>query len=104
MNDITVMSIPCGFKIKKKTDTEMFVNKCMLKGNEYYLKINENYALILRKEKDGTVSILEKSYDLLDIFNPILEVANTSNRAYKCSVYDYIWKYRKYINEKWFND
>ena len=104
MNDITVMSIPCGFKIKKKTDTEVFVNKCMLKGNEYYLKINEDYALILRKDEDGTVAILEKTGDLYDVFNPVLEVANTNNPSYKETVYDYIFRYRKYINKKWFND
>lgn len=104
MNNITIMNIPCGFKIRRKIDTEIFVDKCMCKDNEYYLKIQKDFALFLRKEKDGTVSILVKYGDLYDIFNPLLEVANTSNSAYKENVYDYIWKYRKYINTKWFND
>lgn len=104
MNSISIMSIPCGFKIRKKVDTEYFANKCMQKDNEYYLIINKDLALFLRKEKDGTVSVLEKRWDLDDPFNPLLEVANTSNPSYKETVYNYIWKYRKYINAKWFND
>ena len=103
MNGISIMTIPCGFKIKKKTDTEYFVKECMCKGNEYYLKINNDLAIFLRKEKDGTISVLEKRWDLYDPFNPLLEVANTGNTAYKETVYDYVWKYRKYINAKWFN-
>ena len=76
----------------------------MCKDNEYYIKIDKDLALILRKENDGTISVLKKMGDLYDIFNPLLEVANTNNPAYKETVYDVIWKYRKYINAKWFND
>lgn len=101
---ISLMSIPCGFKIRKKIDTERFVKECMTNDNEYYIVVNEDLALFINKEKDGTVSVLEKRYDLYDPFNPLLEVANTKNPSYKETVYDYIWKYRKYINAKWFND
>lgn len=104
MNSVSVMCIPCGFKIKKKVDTETFVNECMCKENEYYIKISDDLAIFLRKEKDGSVSVAEKRLDLYDPFNPLLEVANTSNPSYKETVYDYIWKCRKYINAKWFND
>lgn len=104
MNNLTIMSIPCGFKIKSKADVEKFINKCMVNDNEYFLKINTDFALVLRKEKDRVVSVLEKRWDLSDPFNPLLEVANTSNSAYKHTVEYYIWKYRKYINAKWFND
>lgn len=104
MNNIAIMSIPCGFKIKKKTDVDTFINKCMCTNNEYYLKINNDLALFIRKEKDGSVSVLEKRWDLYNPFNPLLEVASTSNNAYKETVQNYIWKYRKYINAKWFND
>lgn len=103
-NSISIMTIPCGFKIRKKTDTEIFTNKCMCNDNEYYLKINDDLALFLRKEKDGSVSVLEKRWDLYDPFNPLLEVASTSNDSYKETVHNYIWKYRKHINAKWFND
>lgn len=101
MNNIAIMCIPCGFKIRKKTDADFFIEKCMNKDNEYYLVINKDFALILKKENDGTVSVAEKRWDLDDPFNPLLEVANTSNSAYKETVQDYIWKYRKYINAKW---
>lgn len=104
MSNVSIMAIPCGFKIKRKVDTERFVNECMCEGSEYYIKISEDLALFLEKDKNGTVSVLEKRWDLYDPFNPLLEVANTSNTAYKETVNDYIWKYRKYINAKWFND
>ena len=104
MRDVTIMSVPCGFKIKKKVDTEYFVRKCMCFNSEYYLKINNELAIFLKKGKDGTVSVAEKRGNLYDLFNPLLEVANTGNPSYKETVYDYVWKYRKYINAKWFND
>ena len=103
-NIVSIMCVPFGFKIRKKADVEYFINKCMHNGSEYFIKIQNDFALIINKEKDGTVSIAEKRWDLYDPFNPMLEVANTSNSSYKHSVEYYIWKYRKYINAKWFND
>lgn len=103
-NIVSIMCVPCGFKIKKKVDAETFTKKCMCVDSEYYIKINNDLAIFLRREKDDTIAVLEKRWDLYDPFNPLLEVANTSNPGYKESVYDYIWKYRKYINAKWFND
>lgn len=104
MNNVTIMFIPCGFKIKSKADVERFINECMVKDNEYFLKIHEDFALVLNKDKDGAVAVLEKRWDLYDVFNPLIEVANTSNNGYKKTVHYYIWKYRKYINKEWFND
>ena len=104
MSNISIMCVPCGFKIKKKIDIEYFIEKCMQKDDEYYFKINNELAVFIRKYKNGCVSVLIKNGDLNDIFNPLLEVANTNNSAYKETVYDYIWKYRKYINAKWFNE
>ena len=80
---ITIMSIPCGFKIRKKVDVDTFINECMCKGSEYYLKINEDLALFIRKEKDDSISVAEKRWNLYDPFNPLLEVANTNNSSYK---------------------
>lgn len=101
---MTIMSIPFGFKIKKKTDAYIFMRDCMHNGNTYYVEINNELAIWIEKKQTGTVSILEKRGDLYDPFNPLLEIANTSNIFYKETVQDYIWKYRKYINAKWFND
>ena len=101
---IVTMIVPCGFKIKSKVDIDKFMNEIMCKGNEYYIKVNKNFALYIRKEKDGSFSVAEKHGDLYDMFNPLLEVANTKNNSYKISVRDYLWRNRKYINAKWFND
>lgn len=102
MNNITIMNIPFGFKIKSKADVDRFMDKLMGNG-EYYVKINNELAIWITKEKDG-VSVAEKRGDLYDMFNPLMEVANTRNNFYKVSVRDYLWKIRKYINAKWFNE
>ena len=101
---MTIMSIPYGFKIKKKIDTEKFMNECMIAGCEYFLKITDDLAVFFSKHKDGSVSVLEKRWDLYNPFNPLLEVANTKNNCYEDTVNDYIWKYRKHINAAWFNE
>lgn len=101
--NVTIMTIPCGFKIRSKADVDKFMNECM-GYREHYLKINNELAIWITKEKDGSISVAEKIGDLYDIFNPLLEIANTKNKAYKISVRDYLWKNRKYINAKWFND
>ena len=99
---VSIMSIPHGFKIRKKIDTEKFIEKCMVKGNDYYIIIDREKALHLSKDKNGDVSVCIKSGNLADIFNPLLEVARTNNNCYNKTVYDYIWEYRKYINAEWF--
>ena len=103
MNNVSIMCIPNEFKIKRKTDIEIFINKCMQRDSEYYLKINNEFAIFIRKDKDDYVSILEKRGDLYDVFNPLLEMASTKNDVYRINVQDCIWKYRKYINARWFN-
>lgn len=100
---VTVMCIPNGFRIKKKSDTETFIKKCMISGNKYYIKTNKEEAIYLSKDVNGNVSIYIKTGDLADIFNPLLEVARIDNNCYNKTVEDYIWHYRKYINAQWFN-
>ena len=104
MSVSSIMYIPNEFKIKRKSDVEIFINKCMQNNSEYYLKINNELAIFLRKDKDGSVVILAKNGDLHDIFNHLLEMASTKNNVYRITVQDCIWKYRKYINAEWFND
>ena len=98
----TIMQIPQGFKIKKKADVETFINKCMCNNNRYSI-IDENAQLIFEKDKEGNVSVCLRNGDLNDIFNPSLEIARTKNNCYEHTVQDYIWKFRKAINNEWFN-
>ena len=99
-----VMMIPNGFKIRKKTDVEVFVNDCMQKGNEYYIITDSKEQFIFRKDTNGDISVVYRNGDLTDIFNPSMEVARTNNNCYEKTVADYIWQNRKYINAKWFSD
>lgn len=101
---ISIMRIPAGFKIKKKVDVERFIDYCMKNDNEYEVVISVIEKIVITKNNDGNVSFSIKIGDIKNIFIPLVEVANTGNNAYKNSVNDYIWKYRKYINTKWFND
>ena len=101
----SIMKIPTGFKIRKKVDCDAFIEKCMCKGNTYDVVDKEkDIAMVMEKDTDGNVSVCMKFGDLHNIFNPLLTVACTNNSAYKESVQDYVWKYRKLINDKWFNE
>ena len=99
-----LMKVPSGFKIRKKEDVEKFINNCMLKGGQYYIKADEETAYVIEKDTDDEVRVLVKKGDLTDVFNPLLEVACTDKPdTYKITVTESIWKLRKYINAKYFN-
>ena len=101
---VSIMCIPHGFKIRKKADVKTFMEECMVKGSEYALIIRKDFAVRFEKDKDGNISVLIKQGNLKDMFEPLLEVANTANNSYGTTVEWQIWHYRKYINARWFND
>lgn len=41
MNEVSLMKIPKGFKIKSKSDVEKFMNECMQVNNTLKLKLVE---------------------------------------------------------------
>lgn len=99
MNMITV--IP-GFKIRKKSDVDVFINKVICTG-EYSVSEEENGVgtqVLFWKGKDGNMSVDVRKGNLRNISNPSIEIANTKNKSYKMSVEDAIWKYRRIINHK----
>jgi hypothetical protein len=104
MKAMIIMVSPNGFKIRRKSDVDVFINQCMLKDNEYYIVTDDGFQFVFRKDKEGNVSVLNRNGDLRDIFSPLLEVARTNNNCYEKTVVDYIWQNRKYINAKWFSD
>ena len=102
MEKVAIMMIPHGFKIRKKSDVEYFINKCMC-GGDYYIITDSGVQYIFSKRKDE-VSVCKRNGDLHDPFNPSLEIANTRRNVYERTVNDYIWQNRKYINAKWFKE
>ena len=98
----TIMQIPQGFKIRKKTDVDVFINKCMCKDNRYSVVDDNGTQAIIVKDKNGDVSVCLRYGDLTNICNPSLEVARTKDNCYKETVQDYIWKFRKAINAEYF--
>ena len=101
---IAIMNVPTGFKIRRKADVDVFINKCMCKGSRYSIVYQKDKQLFIEKDKDGNVSVAIRNGDLYDIFNPSIEVARTKDNCYDKTVQDYIWLFRKAINNKWFND
>ena len=100
MSEVQIMMIPHGFKIRKKSDVEVFINECMCKG-DYYIITDTGTQYIFKKYKNE-ISVCERIGNLYDPFNPSLEVASTKNNVYEKTVADYVWQNRKYINAKWF--
>lgn len=103
MRSVALMKIPCGFKIRSKIDVDKFINDCMCKDSRYPIIINRNEEIIIEKYNDDNISVSIRNGDLFDVFNPEIEVARTKNNCYNKTVQDYIWQYRKAINNKWFN-
>lgn len=101
--EISLMKVPAGFKIKKKVDVNTFINDCMQNGNEYIIMLNAYEIIIIDKKKDGNVSFSVKYGNVRNPFIPSTEIAATDS-TYKYTVEECIWKYRKYINAKWFNN
>ena len=98
------MSISCmkqlgDFKIRKKSDIDTLVKKCMCKGSEYYFENDtKDESIYVSVSKDGELKVDIKIGDLRDIFNPLIVICDEKEK------YEYLWKFRKYINRKWFND
>ena len=86
-----------GFKIKSKADIQTLFYDCLVNGGEYFIKINLHHALIIEKDKNGVVSVSEKTGDLKDVFNPMI------TWSYSEGVQK-VWDYRKYINAYFFED
>lgn len=86
-----------GFKIKTKEDARTFIEKCVSGDGYICVKINPTEAYYLYSSKNGFNYIAHRLGNLSDIFNPELKLPSEDN-------IDTIWKIRKYINQKWFNE
>ena len=55
MNEVSLMKIPKGFKIKSKSDVEKFMNECMQVNNTYEVKISGVEKIFIEKNKESYV-------------------------------------------------
>ena len=53
MKKVSVMNIPCGFKIKSKIDADDFINKCIQKDSRFVLSIDDETQIIFAKDKEN---------------------------------------------------
>lgn len=85
------------FKIKSFEDANYFVNDCLIKGHSYFVKVSKDCAISIEKQLNNHIEIGIKQGNLLDVFNPVLIVPD--NEMLKT-----IYKFRKAINAKFFNN
>lgn len=104
MRTCSIMIIPQGFKIRKKSDIKIFIEKCMQQDDRYQLIVQDGTQMIIEKSKDNAISVSIRKGDLNDIFNPSIQVALSAPDLYDLKVEDWIWNARKYINKQWFNE
>ena len=84
-----------GFKIRKKDDVDIFVNKVLKGDGSISIKIDRHEIYFITREKDY-IYISHKIGDIYDMFNPELALPDEQ-------LYDTVWKIRKYINQRFFN-
>lgn len=84
-----------GFKIRKKDDVDIFINKVLRGNGSISIKIDRNEIYFITREKDH-IYISHKLGDIYDMFNPELVLPDEQ-------LYDTVWKIRKYINQRYFN-
>lgn len=87
-----------GFKIKSKEDAKTFLDYCLCFDGTLSVLIDKQHCFFIhRHNKSKKVWITEKLGNLQDVFNPEIQIPDEK-------MVDYIWKMRKYINQKWFNN
>ena len=84
-----------GFKIRKKDDVDIFVNKVLKGDGSISIKIDRHEIYFITRKKDY-IYISHRIGDIHDIFNPELVLPDEQ-------LYDTVWKIRKYINQRFFN-
>ena len=84
-----------GFKIRKKDDVDIFINKVLRGNGSIFIKINRHEIYFIHREKDY-IYISHKIGDIYDMFNPELVLPDEQ-------LYDTVWRIRKYINQRYFN-
>lgn len=102
-------------KIKTKADAENFIKKSLCSGSEiciteitkqHYNQVGnlivEGEQYHIYKDNQGNVTATIRSGNLRDILNPEIYIADTRNpKNYAMTIYDIVWKLRKYINNKY---
>lgn len=84
-----------GFKIRKKDDVDIFVNKVLKGDGSISIKIDRYEIYFITRKKDY-IYISHKIGDIYDMFNPEIVLPDEQ-------LYDIVWKIRKYINQRYFN-
>ena len=86
------------FKIRIKNDVNTFLKDCIRGDGSVTIPIDKQHCFFIqRNDALGLIEVSEKFGDLQNIFNPELVIPDEK-------MVDYIWKMRKYINNKWFNN
>jgi hypothetical protein len=93
-----MLIVPSGFRVKSKEDAKNFISRCLTKGTEIDLYLESDYQIYVKKDENGIVSAGERRGDLDNLFNPYVELANSTNDSYDTSVEDIVWMHKKQFN------
>lgn len=91
-----------GFKIRNRFDVEYFIEKVVQPGTTITLVMDNRVELDISKSRDDVFSIGYRVGDIMNPFNPVIEIARSGDGTYKKSVKYYIWNLRKYLNNTLF--
>lgn len=87
-----------GFKIKTKEDVKNFLDNCIQGNGSITIPVDRQHCFFIRRNDSlNFIEIAEKVGNLQDVFNPELVIPDEK-------MVDYIWKMRKYVNKRWFNN
>lgn len=92
------------FKIRNSADVKTFINDIVKPGIEIVVTVERDVEIRFSKDRNGAFSVGYRKGNLKDVFNPVVEVANNmaNKGCYSNSVENYVWKWRKYLNNTLF--
>ena len=86
-----------NFKITKKSDVYYFLDMCLFNGEEYIIKVREDFVIFIIKDNEGAWSVYANYGESADANNP--DIILSDEEAIRT-----LWFYRKKINDQFFKD
>lgn len=84
-----------NFKITRRNDVYYFLDMCLFNGEEYVIKVREDFVIFIIKDDEGTWKVFANYGESVDADNPDIEL--TEEEAIRT-----LWFYRKKINDQFF--
>ena len=86
-----------NFKITKKSDVYYFLDMCLFNGEEYIIKVREDFVIFIIKDNEGAWKVYANYGESADADNPDIKLSE--EEAIRT-----LWFYRKKINDQFFKE